>query len=530
MQPAVDPNSSRGCPRQAATLAGAGKFPGLAWWLPDVGLAVSILTLFYCLLVYDGSRRLFRDSDSGWHIRTGEAILAGAGFPRADPYSFSRAGEPWFAWEWAADVSMGIAHRMAGLWGVALLYAVAIAAATWLWFQLHWAAGGNFFIACLLASPMLSTVNLHWLARPHVIGWLFLLGAILYLETAAGRGRLRRQAPAIVLFCALWANFHASFFLAPLLALVHAAGCLLGPMIWDLDRAAEWRRARWFAGAAALAALASLLNPYGWRLHQHLFAYLTNRELLQRVAEFQSFNFHAPGTFQILVVVAVAAVGGVLALGQRKLAQALLTAGLLALALRSARGLPVAALALLPLANGAITEALRNWRDPRPALGKRLDAFLAYSDRLRALDCGRNGWAAALVALVLAFLWLQSPAVAARAGFPPDEFPVEAAAAVEKLPPDARLLAPDKFGGYLIYRFAGRRKVFFDGRSDFYGSDFMKQYVRLVEVRPGWKEQVDAWKFTHALLPTDYSLAAGLEQAGWRRIWRDPTAVLLERK
>ncbi len=103
--------------------------PGLAWWLPDVGLAVSILTLFYCLLVYDGSRKLFRDSDSGWHIRTGEAMLAGAGFPRTDPYSFSRAGEPWFAWEWAADAGMGMAHRMAGLGGVALLYAVAIAAA-----------------------------------------------------------------------------------------------------------------------------------------------------------------------------------------------------------------------------------------------------------------------------------------------------------------------------------------------------------------------------------------------------------------
>ena len=29
----------------------------------------------------------------------------------------------------------------------------------------------------------------------------------------------------------------------------------------------------------------------------------------------------------------------------------------------------------------------------------------------------------------------------------------------------------DKFGGYLIYRFEGRRKVFFDGRSDFYPCD-----------------------------------------------------------
>jgi len=333
-----------------------------------------------------------------------------------------------------------------------------------------------------------------------------------------------------VLYCALWANVHASFFFGAVLALIYSAGSWLRPLVWDLDRAVEWRRARWYAEAAALALAAGLANPYGWRLHQHLFHYLNNQELLQRVAEFQSFNFHAPGAFQILAVMALAAAGGVLALAQRKLAQAILTAGLLIVALRSARALPLAALILLPLANGTLTEALRIWRDPRPSLRKLLDGFLAYSDRLRTLDRGLNGFALVPVVLLLAFVWLRSPAVAARAGFPPEEFPVVAAAAVEKLPGSARILAPDKYGGYLIYRFGGQRKVFFDGRSDFYGSDFMKQYIRLVEVRPGWNQQVGAWGFTHALLPNDYSLTAVLEQAGWRRVWRDPTATLLERK
>ena len=45
------------------------------------------------------------------------------------------------------------------------------------------------------------------------------------------------------------------------------------------------------------------------------------------------------------------------------------------------------------------------------------------------------------------------------------------------LPANARILAPDKYGGYLIYHFAGARKVFFDGRSDYYGSNYMKNYL-----------------------------------------------------
>ena len=95
-----------------------------------------------------------------------------------------------------------------------------------------------------------------------------------------------------------------------------------------------------------------------------------------------------------------------------------------------------------------------------------------------------------------------------------------AAAELEKLPSGMRLLAPDKFGGYLIYRFQGRIKVFFDGRSDLYGAEFLKQYARLVQVRPGWQKQLDRFDFTHALLPADYSLVPALEQIGWRVITR----------
>src|SRR4051794_40564888 len=88
-------------------------------------------------------------------------------------------------------------------------------------------------------------------------------------------------------------------------------------------------------------------------------------------------------------------------------------------------------------------------------------------------------------------------------GFPPDQLPAE-----------ARLFSSDKFGGYLIYRSNGTRKVFFDGRSDFYGADFLKQYGRMVQVRPGWREPWDSFDFTHALLPNDYPLIPALEQLG----------------
>ena len=496
---------------------------------PDLALCLSAVTLFYCLVLFHAPQKLFRDSDTGWHIVTGEKIVTTMQLPRTDPYSFTRAGQPWVAWEWGADCLMGWAYRISGLGGLVWIFTLAIALVTWLWVRLSWAAGGNFFLTCALASPMLSTANLHWLARPHIFGWIFLLALLWFFESRGGDFRFgAREAAVMILGTALWANLHASFFLAPGIALVYAAGHAVRPMIWNLDRRLEWKMSRWYLLAAACALGGSLLNPYGWNLHAHVAAYLANGELLDRVGEFQSFNFHVEGSSQILLTIGIAAIGGVLALAEKKVGQFLLTAILLGAALRSARMLPVAAVALLPLANGAITDALRRARDLRPVLRRWLSSFLGYSDRLRLLDGGLSGVWMSPVLCVLAFLWLRVPLVASETGFPGDQFPVIAAGELTTLPPDIRLLAPDKYGGYIIFRYGGERKVFFDGRSDFYGSAFMKQYTRLLEVRPGWQELLKAFQFTHALLPNDYSLVPALGQLGWRVVFRDDVATLLE--
>src|SRR6476646_2169160 len=100
--------------------------------------------------------------------------------------------------------------------------------------------GGNFLIACAMASLLLSTCNIHWLARPHVLGWLLLLGVVWWCER---RGPLWVLAVLMV----VWANVHASFFLGAVVVAAYAAG--------------GKRRA---LRALGVALLAPLLNPYGW--------------------------------------------------------------------------------------------------------------------------------------------------------------------------------------------------------------------------------------------------------------------------
>lgn len=455
----------------------------LRWCVPDLAFATACVTLFYCLFLFQGYENLFRDSDAGWHIRTGEAILSTRNLPRTDPYSFTRGGQPWFAWEWLSDTAMGGIHRALGLKGVAFFYAVAIAAGVWLWFRLHWALGGNFLIACAMAPLLLSTCNIHWLARPHILSWIFLLLAIYPRKP---------HLLLVAMVTALWANVHASFFLAPLIALLFAL------------------EDRWYLKAAAVAAVAPLLNPYGPQLYVHVFRYLTDTQLLSRIGEFQSFDFHSAGAGQILATVILGMTGGTLALTQRRWHHFALAILITAMALRSARALPLTALLLLPIANAAIAHFLERER--------LWTGFLAYAENLRTQDRRVSGLA--LLPVVLFTAWALMPAGA----FPADQFPV---AAYPHIPQGARLFAPDKFGGYLIYRSNGALKVFFDGRSDLYGADFLKRYSRLVQVRPGWQTEWDSWHFTHALLPADAPLLPALQQAGWRAVYQDKTASLL---
>lgn len=468
-----------------------------SWLLPDLAMVAACVTLFYCLFLFQGYQKLFRDSDAGWHIRAGERILATGRLPRTDPYSFTRGGQPWFAWEWGSDVLAGAADRAAGLPGVALFYGAVIAAGVWMWFRLHWALGGNFLVACAMAPLLLSTCNIHWLARPHTIGWLFLLGWVWWLEIPRARFTAKDAVFAAV-FTAVWANFHGSFFLAPVIAGIYLL----------CRRASLW--------ILLVSALAGLANPYGYHLYVHIFRYLTDTDLLSRIAEFQSFRFHDPGTEQILATVILGMTGGAIALTQRRIEHFLLAVLLTAMALRSARGLPLVALILLPIANRAITGEMARWK-----------RFLTYSDRLRAMDAGFRGWAMAPLALAACFALLETPALRAATGFAPGEFPV---AAYPHIPAGARLYAPDKYGGYLIFRSQGSLKVFFDGRSDLYGAEFLRQYGRLISLQPGWWNYWSSFGFTHALVPAGSALVEGLENHGWKPVFQNKTAVLLAKE
>ena len=92
------------------------RHPGLRFLTPSLSDCFFIAVLVWLFLAGpSGWKSLLMDGDTGWHIRTGEYILDHGSVPHQDLFSYSKVGQPWYAWEWLCDVLYAILFRAAGL-------------------------------------------------------------------------------------------------------------------------------------------------------------------------------------------------------------------------------------------------------------------------------------------------------------------------------------------------------------------------------------------------------------------------------
>jgi hypothetical protein len=96
--------------------------------------------------------------------------------------------------------------------------------------------------------------------------------------------------------------------------------------------------------------------------------------------------------------------------------------------------------------------------------------------------------------------------------------------------PQGKLYNDQQFGDVLIYYLKGKPKVFMDTRFDMYGPRLVQEYRDIHECEPGWKEKLDKLGVDWVFLRPDALLAAQLKKdSGWKTLYGDDTAVILER-
>jgi len=72
-----------------------------------------------------------------------------------------------------------------------------------------------------------------------------------------------------------------------------------------------------------------------------------------------------------------------------------------------------------------------------------------------------------------------------------------------------------------------QRKVFIDGRNDFYGEALVQEFNQVDEVKPGWETVFEKYHVGWTILPVQHPLNQLLAlRADWRRIYADDVAVI----
>jgi hypothetical protein len=85
------------------------------------------------------------------------------------------------------------------------------------------------------------------------------------------------------------------------------------------------------------------------------------------------------------------------------------------------------------------------------------------------------------------------------------------------------------WGGYLIRYLPGRR-VFVDGRNDFYGEGLLREFSEVFYLEPGWEKVLDKYNVGWTILPRAHALNMLLAlRTDWRLAYTDDVATIYVR-
>ena len=508
------PGSSDWIGRALATPIGKLAFPSLT----DLFFAALIVWLF--VAGGDGWKGLLLDGDCGWHIRTGEYILDTGTVPKVDLYSFTKGGQPWFAWEWLSDVWFAIVYRWAGLKGVVLSAGVIIAAFATILLRRIFAQGATLFVALLVALLTVGSSSIHFLARPHVFTLLFLAISLWIIEE--DRKATSRRIWLLVPLTILWTNMHGGF-----LALIAVLGALtVGSAIetW-LGAGPGWRGVGRYAALTVACMAGSVVNPYGIQLHVHIGAYLQSDWIRNVVQEFQSPSFRSENLLQFEALLFIGLLIAAFNLKRKRVVEALWIAGFAHMALGSVRHVPVYVTVVAPVIAAELSDWWRRWSlsmSPKSVVG-----IIEQMGRDLAPGFKRSTVWPCLVVVGFALIgegmnWPKD--------FPDLTFPTKMIRDhAPLLTAEHRVFSYDQWGDYLIFN-DPKRRVFIDGRSDFFGSELGDEYLHAMQARWDWREVLDKHRIDVVLAPVAWPLTSVLKlDPAWRLVADDRQAVLFVR-
>jgi hypothetical protein len=466
-----------------------------------------------------GWQRLLLDGDTGLHIRIGDLILANHTVPTRDLFSFSKPAQEWYAFEWLSETFFAFLHGRFALKGVALASGIVIAAALTLLLRYTLRQGANCLIALALALLTVNANSFHFHARPHIFTLLFLTIAMWLISAD-------RQKPSpwiwiLVPMTVVWTNMHGGFLMFfPLLALL-VIGSAVEAYLWLDMRARRKSDTLRYTMLALACGLASLINPYGIKLHVHVVETMRASWIIDQVDEFSSPRFRDESQMDLMILLFLGLMMVVPLLRKRRVTEPLWIVFLAYCALKSVRHGPLFTIVAMPIAAVMLSDWWSGWvgNQPKKSIARVMDGIAA---QMKTNFDVTSLWAPLAILFIAVTGSIKWPT-----DFPSTLFPVSMAQRYAEQIAPARILTTDQWADYLIYHNYPRQRVFLDGRANYYGEKIVNDYRQLIGGAPSWKQILDRYQFNLILCPSNIPLTSLLKtDSTWRIVDSDEQATL----
>lgn len=492
---------------------------------------LAVVTLFVAIATMVTSTGQPADTDTWWHLKTGQLIWQQGRIPLSDPFSHTVAGAPWIDHGWLVQAILWPFYQAFGLGGLALLLAAAI---TLTFAIVYKQCAGRPYLAALAVLLAAISSSVVWAVRPQIASLLLTAAVTFLLHCYRESGQARWLWP-IPLLVVVWVNCHGGFVIALILLGCHLVGEVLNRLSYsDPERPSPAVQPRLRPLLLTLLAClpATLLNPNTYKMLPYAFQTVSVGPLQDYIQEWAPPNFHSlqiqPFVWLLLLTM------GALGLSRRRAnwIDLALLAVFAYMALLAVRNVALFALVAPPILTRHATPALRDMaRAPRlawlhpllspPARPSPRRSMALLNVLLLVLIVG-----AAAATIGLALLRLSGPAAWGRG------LPLEAAAYLDESDLPGKMFNTYNWGGYLIWSLHPETPVFVDGRTDLYSfnGSVLDDYSTVHWGLAGWQEVLDRYDIGYVLTERAGLLDSLLSrEGGWELAYQDAVAVVYAR-
>jgi len=314
----------------------------------------------------------------------------------------------------------------------------------------------------------------------------------------------------------LWVNLHGGFIIGIVLNGIYLTGNIVKFVAATGDaKKIHMKKIRVLGLITIGCLLTTLINPYGYHILLFPFRLTSNKYIMDSIIEFFSPNFHDPLVFKYFLLLMIT----VFAISRKSLniIELMLTVLFTYMALYSIRYIPLFAI-IVAIILVKQTEHIVNGAD------KRFTSFMnKRAERISSVDSSAKGYLWPVAGILVGLIALINSNVIHR--FDDKTMPVAAVDFMRQEHLPGNMFNNDQLGDYIIYKAWPEFKVFFDGRSDMYGAERIKEYYKITRIEAGWEDVLKKYDINWVIYNNKSTLSQFLLQRyDWKLIYADKVA------